>query len=163
MLARILADAIVVAHLAFIAFVLVGGAWVLLRPRVAWVHLPAVAWVAYAELSATICPLTPLENVLRRRAGDAGYDGGFVEHYVIPVIYPAGLTPDIQWTLGAVVIAVNLAVYAIAWRRRSENETSGRDQLAMRLHAHQNAQADEKRHHRGATVGDERQRNAHDG
>jgi hypothetical protein len=162
-LARILADAIVVAHLAFIAFVLVGGAWVLLRPRVAWVHLPAVAWVAYAELSATICPLTPLENVLRRRAGDAGYDGGFVEHYVIPVIYPAGLTPEIQSTLGAVVIAVNFAVYAIAWRRRSEKGASGRHQLAMRLHAHQNAQADEKRHHGGAAVGDERQRNAHDG
>jgi hypothetical protein len=160
-LARILADAIVIAHLAFIAFVLVGGIWVLARPRLAWLHLPAVAWAAYAELSATICPLTPLENALRRRAGDAGYDGGFVEHYVIPVIYPAGLTPRVQWMLGALVIAINLAVYAIAWRRRLGS--SGRDQLAMRLHAHQHAEADEKRHHRGAAVGDERQRDAHDG
>jgi hypothetical protein len=160
-LARILADAIVIAHLAFIAFVLVGGIWVLARPRLAWLHLPAVAWAAYAELSATICPLTPLENALRRRAGDAGYDGGFVEHYVIPVIYPAGLTPRVQWMLGALVIAINLAVYAIAWRRRLS--ASGCDQLAMRLHAHQHAEADEKRHHRGAPVGDERQRDAHDG
>ena len=163
MLARILADAIVIAHLAFIAFVLVGGIWVLARPRLAWLHLPAVAWVAYAELSATICPLTPLENALRRQAGDAGYDGGFVDHYVIPVIYPAGLTPRIQWMLGAVVIAVNLAVYAIAWRRRSGSRASGRDQLAMCLDAHQNAEPDEKRHHRSAAVGDERQRDAHDG
>jgi hypothetical protein len=162
-LARILSDAIVLAHLAFIAFVLVGGIFVLARPRVAWLHLPAVAWAAYAELSATICPLTPLENALRRRAGDVGYDGGFVDHYVIPVIYPAGLTPRVQWILGAVVIAINLAVYAIAWRRRSAAQTSGRHQLAVRLHAHQHAEADEKRHHRGAAVGDERQRDAHDG
>lgn len=163
MLARILSDAIVLAHLAFIAFVLVGGIFVLARPRVAWLHLPAVAWAAYAELSATICPLTPLENALRHRAGDVGYAGGFVDHYVIPVIYPAGLTPRVQWVLGAVVIAINLAVYAIAWRRRSAARTSGRHQLAVRLHAHQHAEADEKRYHRSAAVGDERQRDAHDG
>ena len=120
MQARILADAVVLAHLAFIVFVLFGGTWVLARPRIAWLHLPAVAWAAYAELSATICPLTPLENALRRQAGEAGYDGGFVVHYLIPLIYPAGLTPSIQWLLGALVIGINLAVYAIAWRRRAE-------------------------------------------
>jgi hypothetical protein len=115
---RLLADAIVVAHLAFIAFVLAGGLLVALRPRVAWLHLPAAAWAAYAEFTATICPLTPLENLLRLRAGEAGYAGGFVEHYLIPLIYPAGLTARTQLVLGAVVVAVNLATYAFAWKAR---------------------------------------------
>ncbi len=87
-------------------------------PRVAWVHLPAVAWVAWVEFSGATCPLTPLENALRARAGDAGYTGGFVEHYLIPVIYPAGLTPSIQVALGVAVIALNAVVYAIVARRR---------------------------------------------
>jgi hypothetical protein len=117
---RVLADAVVVFHLAFIAFVLAGGVLVITwRPRVAWLHLPAVAWAAYAEFTSTICPLTPLENVLRVRAGQAGYEGGFVDHYLIPLIYPASLTPSVQGVLGAVVIAVNLIFYAIAWRRAS--------------------------------------------
>ena len=117
---RVLADAVVVFHLAFIAFVLAGGVLVITwRRRVAWLHLPAVAWAAYAEFTATICPLTPLENALRLRAGQSGYAGGFVEHYLIPIIYPAGLTPNAQGVLGAVVIAVNLLFYAIAWRRAS--------------------------------------------
>ena len=117
---RVLADAVVVFHLAFIAFVLAGGVLVITwRRRVAWLHLPAVAWAAYAEFTATICPLTPLENALRLRAGQSGYAGGFVEHYLIPIIYPAGLTPNAQGVLGAVVIAVNLVFYAIAWRRAS--------------------------------------------
>ena len=117
---RALADAVVVFHLAFIAFVLAGGVLVITwRRRVAWLHLPAVAWAAYAEFTATICPLTPLENALRLRAGQSGYEGGFVEHYLIPIIYPAGLTPNAQGVLGAVVIAVNLVFYAIAWRGAS--------------------------------------------
>jgi len=115
---RLLADAVVVLHLLFIAFALAGGALVLWRPRFAWLHLPAAAWAAYVEFSGTICPLTPLENTLRRRAGAAGYDGGFIEHYVIPVIYPAGLTPSIQVAIGALVVAVNVAFYVAAWRRR---------------------------------------------
>jgi len=114
---RLLADAVVLLHLLFIAFALAGGALVLWRPRIAWLHLPAVAWAAYVEFSATICPLTPLENALRRRAGAAGYDGGFIEHYVIPVIYPAGLTPSIQVAIGGLVVAVNVAFYAAAWKR----------------------------------------------
>ena len=115
---RLLADAVVVLHLLFIAFALAGGALVLWRPRFAWLHLPAAAWAAYVEFSGTICPLTPLENTLRRRAGAAGYDGGFIEHYVIPVIYPAGLTPSIQVAIGALVVAVNVAFYVAAWRQR---------------------------------------------
>jgi Protein of Unknown function (DUF2784) len=115
---RLLADAVVVLHVAFIAFVLAGGLLVLARPRLAWVHLPAVAWAAYAECMSTLCPLTPLENALRARAGQAGYEGGFIEHYLIPLIYPPGLTPGTQLVLGAIVVAVNVAVYALAWRRR---------------------------------------------
>jgi len=117
---RVLADAVVVFHLAFIAFVLVGGVLVVTwRRRVIWLHLPAVAWAAYAEFTSTICPLTPVENALRLRAGREGYEGGFVEHYLIPLIYPTGLTPNVQGVLGAIVIAVNLVFYAIAWRRAS--------------------------------------------
>ena len=115
---RLLADAVVVLHLAFIAFALGGGALVLWRPVLAWVHLPAVAWAAFVEFTGRVCPLTPLENALRRRAGDAGYAGGFVEHYVIPVIYPAGLTPAIQVAIGVLVVAVNVAVYVALMRRR---------------------------------------------
>ena len=121
MIDRVAGDAVVVAHLAFIVFVVGGGALVLAWPRIAWLHLPAAVWGAYAELTSTICPLTPLENALRLRAGQAGYAGGFVEHYLLPVIYPAGLTPHIQTLLGAFVVAVNLVFYAIAWRRRRRN------------------------------------------
>jgi hypothetical protein len=118
MLARLLADAVVVVHAAFIAFAIAGGVFVLRRPPLAWVHVPVAAWAAFVEFSSAICPLTPLENALRRSAGDAGYPGGFVEHYLIPLIYPAGLTPRLQFLLGVAVVALNLAVYAVAWRRR---------------------------------------------
>jgi hypothetical protein len=117
MIHRLLADATVAFHLAFIAFVVLGGLVVLREPRVAWLHLPAVAWVVWLELTGAICPLTPLENALRQRAGEAGYDGGFIDHYLMPVIYPAGLTPQIQTMLGIAVLVLNVAVYAIAWRR----------------------------------------------
>jgi len=114
---RVLADAVVVFHLAFIAFVLVGGVLVIWRQRFAWLHLPAVVWAAYAEFTSTICPLTPLENGLRLRAGQSGYEAGFVEHYLMPIIYPPGLTSNVQLILGAIVVAVNAAFYALAWRR----------------------------------------------
>ena len=117
MISRIAADAVLVVHLAFIAFVLIGGLLVLHRRIWAALHFPAAAWGAFAELSGTICPLTPLENSLRRSAGAAGYEGGFIEHYLIPLIYPAGLTPRVQLALGLVVVAVNVPVYALAWRR----------------------------------------------
>ena len=117
MLDRVLADVVVVFHLAFIAFVLVGGVLVIWRHRVAWLHLPAVVWAAYAEFTSTICPLTPLENGLRLRAGQSGYEAGFVEHYLMPIIYPPGLTSNVQLILGAIVVAVNIAFYAIVWQR----------------------------------------------
>jgi hypothetical protein len=114
---RLLADATVALHLAFIVFVVLGGFFVLRKPVVAWLHVPAVAWVVWLELTGAICPLTPLENMLRARAGEAGYEGGFIDHYLMPVIYPAGLTPQVQVALGLGVAVLNIAVYAVLVRR----------------------------------------------
>lgn len=118
---RLLADGLVVFHFLFIVFVLFGGLLVVRYPRLAWLHLPAVAWGAVTELTGWICPLTPWEQELRRKAGQSGYAGGFIEHYLIPVIYPAGLTPTIQVVLGVVVVAVNAGVYRWLWRRRAQS------------------------------------------
>lgn len=115
---RFLADATVALHLAFILFAVLGGLLVCRDTRWAWVHLPAVAWVVWLEATGAICPLTPLENLWRARAGDAGYAGGFIDHYLVPVIYPAGLTPQIQMLLGGLVALVNALLYAWAWRQR---------------------------------------------
>jgi len=116
------ADLIVVLHFAFVAFVVAGGLLALRWPRIAWLHLPAAAWGAWIEASGAICPLTPWENRLRRLAGESGYPGCFVEHYLIPLIYPAGLTATSQRWLAALVVLVNVAVYAaivaLRWRRQ---------------------------------------------
>jgi hypothetical protein len=117
MLYRLLADALVLLHLGFVVFVVSGGLLVLRWPRVAWVHVPAAAWGVWIECRAGICPLTPLENRLRAAGGDTGYAGSFVEHYVMPVLYPAGLTPAVQGWLGAVVLALNVAVYGVLLHR----------------------------------------------
>ena len=114
---RLLADAVLLAHAGFVAFVILGGLLVLRWPRLAWVHLPVVAWGAGIEFSGGICPLTPLENSLRALAHQQGYAGGFVEHYVFGLLYPDGLTPGVQLALGVLVLVVNAAVYAYAWRR----------------------------------------------
>lgn len=113
MTAAVLADLVVLLHLAFILFVMLGGLLVLRRRRLMWLHLPVVAWGAAIEFVGWVCPLTPLENHLRAAAGEAGYSGGFVEHYLIPLIYPEGLTRELQWLLGALVLLVNALVY---WR-----------------------------------------------
>ena len=115
--AGVLADFLVILHLAFIVFVIFGGLLALRWRRVAWLHLPAALWGALIEFLGWVCPLTPLENRLRAAAGEAGYARGFIEHYVAPLIYPAGLTPHVQVYLGAGVIVVNLAVYAWVLRR----------------------------------------------
>ena len=118
---RMAADALVVIHLGFILFVMLGGLLLLRWPSLIWLHLPAVAWGIVVECLHLGCPLTPWENQLRRMAGQAGYDGGFIEHYLIPLIYPAGLTPAIQLWLGAIVVLVNAAVYAwLIWRWRNK-------------------------------------------
>ena len=118
MLASWLAGAVLVLHLLFIAFVVAGAALLWRWPRLAWLHVPAVLWGAYAELSGTICPLTPLENRLRALAGEAGYAQGFIEHYLLPLIYPAALTREVQLALGAAVVAVHVLLYALWLRSR---------------------------------------------
>lgn len=117
MLYRVLADAVVVIHALFVVFVVLGGLAVLRWPRLAWAHLPAAAWGALIEFAGWICPLTPLEKRLRLLAGQAAYEDGFIEHYLLPILYPPGLTRGTQVVLGLVVLAINLAVYALLSRR----------------------------------------------
>lgn len=114
----LLADAIIIVHFLFIAFVVAGGLLALRWPRVAWLHLPAALWGAVIEFSGWICPLTPLENHLRRLGGGMIYSGGFIEQYIIPVIYPSNLTATAQYVLGGLVIIVNLIIYALFIRKQ---------------------------------------------
>ena len=107
-----LADLVLLAHFGFLLFVVLGGFHVLKRPRVAWLHVPLALWGIYVEFSGAICPLTPLENDFRTRAGDSGYSGGFIDHYITALIYPAGLTRNVQIALGAAVLAGNALIYA---------------------------------------------------
>jgi len=121
MLNRLLADLIVLVHLGFVVFVVAGG---FLVPRwrwLGWLHAPAAAWGVCIELMGWVCPLTPLENRLRRAGGEPGYAGAFVEHYIVPVLYPAGLTRSVQVGLALIVIAANSLAYALVWRRRRMN------------------------------------------
>jgi hypothetical protein len=113
---KLAANAVALTHLAFILFVIAGGFAVLRWPRLAWIHLPAAIWGALIEFAGWYCPLTSLENWLLRRAGESGYSGGFVAHYIFAVIYPAGLTRGIEIAIGAIVLIVNLAVYYKAMR-----------------------------------------------
>jgi len=111
------ADAIVVLHLAFVIFVVAGGLLVFRWRRVALLHLPAVVWAVLLEFRGWLCPLTPLELKLRASGGQAGYGGGFIEHYILPVLYPAELDKVMQIEIGSLVIAVNIAVYGwLLWR-----------------------------------------------
>ncbi|QLQ01862.1 MAG: DUF2784 domain-containing protein [Thiobacillus sp.] len=120
-LALILADILVLAHLLFVAFVMTGGFLLARWPRLLVLHLPAVSWGAYIELSGGICPLTPLENHLRTVGGGTPYGGDFVERYLLPVLYPEHLSVPLQQALGGLVVLVNLAAYGWvyrAWRRK---------------------------------------------
>jgi len=118
MLYRALADMVVIVHFAFVLFV-VGGAFLVLRwRRLAWVHVPAAVWGSLIEFAGWVCPLTPLESRLRVMGGDSGYGGGFVEHYIIPVLYPSGLTRGVQVFLGVLVLVINLAIYGWLLRKR---------------------------------------------
>lgn len=112
------ADLVLVVHLLFVAFVVLGGLLVLRWPRVAWVHVPVALYGAAIEFIGFICPLTPLEVWLRQRGGEAGYSGGFIEQYITAALYPGGLTREVQVALGVAVLVVNVVVYAIAGRRR---------------------------------------------
>ena len=115
---RWLADAVVTFHLATVVFVVCGAGLLLWRRRVAWVHLPVIAWVIFAECFHHTCPLTYLEKWLREQGGAEAYRGDFVGHYIMPVLYPDGLTDRIQFMFGLLVFAINLALYAIAFRPR---------------------------------------------
>lgn len=117
MIYRLAADLVVVIHFLFVLFVVFGGALVLSRPRIALIHLPVALYGALIEFGSWICPLTPLENWLRRRGGEAGYAGGFVEHYILPILYPGGLTRGVEIALGLAVLVINGFFYWRLWSR----------------------------------------------
>lgn len=117
MIYRALADLVLVIHVAFVLFVVLGGLLVLRWPRVAFLHVPAAVWGVFIEYTGGICPLTPLENSFRQNGGEAGYAGGFIQHYIQPMLYPAGLTPGTQIVLGSVALLINLAAYGVVIAR----------------------------------------------
>jgi hypothetical protein len=115
---NLLADVVVLIHLAFVLFAVLGALLIIRWRKVLWLHLPAAVWAAWIEFSGKICPLTPLENWLRMQGGGSGYAGGFVGHYLMPILYPSGLTPKVQFILGGVVIGVNLIIYGYVFFTR---------------------------------------------
>ena len=117
MLYHWLANLIVLIHLGFVLFVVLGALLVIRWPRLVWIHAPAAIWGALIEFAGWICPLTPLENHFRRLAGEGGYEGGFIDHYVTALIYPSGLSRNFQILLGVMVVLVNVACYWIIVRR----------------------------------------------
>jgi hypothetical protein len=119
---RYSADAVLFLHFAFIAFVVIGGLLAVWRRGVLFIHLPAALWGVFVELTGRVCPLTSLENTFRIKAGYAGYSKSFVEHYLLGIIYPEGLTREVQYFLGALVVVVNVAIYLwLFYRFRQEN------------------------------------------
>lgn len=126
MLSGLLADAVLVVHGLFIVWAALGAVAVWRWPTLALLHLPALAWAVWIELSGGICPLTPLENSLRRAAGQTGYSGGFIDHYVGGAIYPDGLTRETQWVIAGVLLTINAVLYGlmIARVRRSGRQPS---------------------------------------
>lgn len=117
------ADLLVLAHLAFVAFVVLGATLVWRWPRLAWVHVPCALWGALIEFAGWVCPLTPLEIRFRRLGGEAGYAGDFIEQYVLPVLYPEDISRLVQGALGALVLVVNAVAYWHVWQRRARRGT----------------------------------------
>ena len=120
-----LADLIVLLHISFVLFVLLGGFLLFWKPATALYHFPAVLWAAGLEFWGWICPLTPLENMLRTRAGASGYATGFVEHYLIPLLYPAVLTGNMQIGIGLIVLIVNSVIYLYVWQKTKTTKNRG--------------------------------------
>ncbi|HUF74726.1 MAG TPA: DUF2784 domain-containing protein [Longimicrobiales bacterium] len=122
-----LATLVVLAHFAFILFVMFGGLLVLRWPRVVWLHIPCFLWGGWIEVRGGVCPLTPLENSLRRAAGESAYAGSFIEHYIVSIIYPTGLTRPVQLALAVGLVVLNAGIYALVLRRRSRERSSEAD------------------------------------
>jgi hypothetical protein len=118
MINRILADFVVVFHGAYVVFVVLGALLALKWPKVLWVHAPAAIWGVLIEYAGWVCPLTPLENRLRALAGEAGYSGDFIEHYILRALYPHGLTPTVRYTLATFALVVNVIAYIIVIKKR---------------------------------------------
>jgi len=117
MLFRFFADATVALHLGFVLFVVLGGLIVARWRWVTWMHLPAAAWAAWVEFAGWVCPLTPLENWLRQQGGGTAYASTFIEHYLLPILYPEALSRELQWVLGGTVLLINAVVYVVVFRR----------------------------------------------
>lgn len=115
---RVFADLVLLVHVAFVGFVLLGGLLALKWRRMIWLHVPAAAWGAVVELNGWVCPLTPLESWLREQAGEAGYRDDFITYYLLPILYPATLTREVQIILGCVVVLLNTAIYRRLWKQR---------------------------------------------
>lgn len=130
MLARLAADGVLIAHLGFILFVTLGGLFAFYRRWLALLHLPAAAWGVWIEISGGICPLTFIEKRLRLAAGQAGYEGGFIEHWLLAVIYPTGLTREIQYLLAGALLLINCIIYGLLLLRlRKTCRPGGREHL----------------------------------
>jgi hypothetical protein len=121
---RFLADLVVVAHFLFVVFAVFGGLIGLRYRKIIWMHLPALLWAVVVEFTGWICPLTPLEQWIRTQGGVETYSGSFIEHYLVAILYPAGLTRSIQIFLGALLLGFNLLVYALVFRRWKEQRKS---------------------------------------
>jgi len=131
MFSRFAADAVLVTHLAFILFAVLGAALAFRWRWIIWLHLPAVMWAVYVELAGRMCPLTDLENHYRSLAGQSGYANSFIEHYVLAVIYPAGLTREIQFVLAGIVIGVNLLLYGVLIARARRRRAPGKSRTPV--------------------------------
>jgi hypothetical protein len=123
MVYQTLANVVVVIHLSFVIFVVLGAVLTLWRRWIIWLHLPAFLWAVWIEFTGGICPLTPLENWLRIKAGQGGYEGDFVATYLLPVLYPAGLTRNVQLLLAMMIIVINVAIYGSIFYKRSREKT----------------------------------------
>ena len=132
LVSKLLADGVLLLHFLFIVFATLGAVLALRWRWMPWVHLPCVAWGAFIELTGRICPLTPLENALRAAGGEAGYAGGFIEHYLLAAIYPAGLTRETQFTLAGILLGLNVAIYSLVWWRARRARRIGRTPHAVR-------------------------------
>lgn len=124
---RFAADIVTVIHFGFVLFVIFGAILALRWPKVLWLHFPAAVWGALIEFQGWICPLTPLENGLRALGGQHRYAGGFIEHYLLPLLYPPGLTRGVQLVLGGIVVGVNVVLYWIVWRHRRRADRAPSD------------------------------------